>query len=104
MIEAEHVITLVFYGVLVAASAVGLVLLTITLFRWIQRPQEALEPGICECGHRRSSHSGGRYSCQVRWSGLGGMTLCPCTVYIKAKSPDPSQDPSVQALERMYKS
>jgi hypothetical protein len=93
---AKTWITVVLFASTVLTLALLCAIWLITMFRHHlshRTPLEPLEPGRCECGHRRSSHDKGRGVCLVTHTDRE----CACCVYIKAS------DPLTQELEKLYK-
>lgn len=77
------------------------------LISWIF-PKLDLTPGICECGHKRSSHKNGKWRCKgsfppdketPQWTG------CSCQLFIlddDDDSDDEPETPTPSELEKIY--
>jgi hypothetical protein len=61
---------------------------------WFWR-KKVLKPGVCECGHLRSSHVGGSKRCKINLE-----YRCACDIYIPA-TPEVGPDLEVEQLRKM---
>ena len=79
---------------------------------WSKKSEEFLTPGLCECGHNRSSHRDGKGACTV-FKRMSEILNCPftcaCQIYIPIQNDDGSDGPDyppseeVKELENLYK-
>jgi hypothetical protein len=86
------------------------------MWPWKPKIETALKPGICECGHYRSSHNAGRYACNVVFTAKEAgndelppdrMFCCACKIFIRDNGgggDDPEIvpiDPEVEELKKI---
>jgi hypothetical protein len=75
----------------------------------VQAPEPPIMPGICECGHIRCLHVGGKGKCAKSYPPSDKWptgAICACQMFIKNNDDDDGEDepetPSPEELERLY--